>query len=78
MSFVGQVQADVFITSDAKHHPALDFKEQAKITSGALIEISHYAAESIWLSGLSEQLSALGLEVVVSTINTDPWDGVFK
>ena len=78
MSFVGQVQADVFITSDVKHHPALDFKEQAKITSGALIEISHYAAESIWLSGLSEQLSALGLEVVVSTINTDPWDGVFK
>jgi dinuclear metal center YbgI/SA1388 family protein len=77
MSFAHEIKADVFITSDIKHHPALDFKEQANVDgTGALIEISHYAAESIWLEGLSEQLSETGLEVVVSKTNTDPWDGV--
>ena len=79
MGFAHEVKADVFITSDIKHHPALDFKEQTKIDgAGALVEISHYAAESIWLEGLSEQLSTTGLEVVVSKTNTDPWDGVLK
>lgn len=77
MSFVNEIKADVFITSDIKHHPALDFKEQARIDgTAALVEISHYAAESIWLEGLSRQLSLTGLEVLVSKTNTDPWDGV--
>jgi dinuclear metal center YbgI/SA1388 family protein len=77
MSFANEVEADVFITSDIKHHPALDFKEQSNAEK-ALVEISHYAAESIWLEGLSQQLIASGLEVVMSKANTDPWDGVFR
>ena len=77
MGFVNEVEADVFITSDIKHHPALDFKEQSN-GEKALVEISHYAAESIWLEGVSKQLLASGLEVVISRTNTDPWDGVFR
>ena len=79
MSFVDQVSADVFITSDVKHHSALDFREQARLGSPkALIDISHYAAESVWLEGLALQIRDLGLEAVVSEINTDPWDGVIR
>jgi putative NIF3 family GTP cyclohydrolase 1 type 2 len=77
MSFVNEVSADVFITSDIKHHPALDFKQQSN-SEKALVEISHYSAESIWLEGVSKQLLASGLEVVISKTNTDPWDGVFR
>lgn len=77
MSFINEVEADVFITSDIKHHAALDFKEQSN-GDKALVDISHFAAESIWLEGLSQQLLASGLEVVISETNTDPWDGVFR
>jgi dinuclear metal center YbgI/SA1388 family protein len=78
MGFAPLVSADVFITSDVKHHPALDFKEQAQMDNRALVEISHYAAESIWLERLAEQLSKAGLQSVISKVNTDPWDGVVK
>lgn len=77
MSFADQIDADVFITSDVKHHSALDFKEQARLGGPkALIDISHFAAESIWLEGLASQLKGLGLEAIISEINTDPWDGI--
>ena len=79
MSFVDQVSADVFITSDVKHHSALDFKEQVSLGGPkALIDISHFAAESVWLEGLSMQITDIGLEAIVSEINTDPWDGVIR
>ena len=77
IGFANEIKADVFITSDIKHHPALDLKEQAKIGGiSALVDISHFAAESIWLEGLVRQLSTIGLEALVSKTNTDPWDGV--
>jgi dinuclear metal center YbgI/SA1388 family protein len=69
--------ADVFITSDLRHHPAQDFMEQSKISSGpALIDISHWAAEWVWLDTAASQLSAIHPEVkfVVSDLRTDPWD----
>ncbi len=78
MSFVDQVKADVFITSDVKHHPALDFKQQSLIRPQSLIEISHYAAESVWLEVLADELAGIGLEVILSSVNTDPWDGNLK
>lgn len=79
MSFAEETDADVFITSDIKHHPALDFKQQAQLNKQqALVEVSHYAAESIWLDGVRQQLLAFGLEAQVSQINTDPWDGVIR
>jgi hypothetical protein len=41
----------------------------------ALIDISHFAAESLWLKPTQVTLSKLILEVnfVVSQISTDPW-----
>jgi putative NIF3 family GTP cyclohydrolase 1 type 2 len=68
---------DVFITSDLRHHPAQDFIEQANLTNGpALIDVSHWAAEWVWLDNAAKQLSAKHPEVefVVSDLRTDPWD----
>ena len=78
MSFVDSVSADVFVTSDVKHHPALDFKQQARIEPRSLVEISHFAAESVWLEVAAEEIRALGLEAIISTVNTDAWDGNLK
>ena len=44
----------------------------------ALIDVSHWASEWLWLDAAAEQLrSALPeLEVTVSDLRTDPWDFV--
>lgn len=68
---------DAYVTSDLRHHPAQDFKEQSKLAGGpALIDIAHWAAEWMWLDQAAEQLSKLlsDCEILVSDINTDPWD----
>lgn len=69
--------ADVYITSDLRHHPASDARERHAAGEGpALVDVSHWASESLWLRPAAEQLrTALpGVEVVVSEIRTDPWD----
>lgn len=69
--------ADVYITSDLRHHPASEARENAALRGGpALIDISHWAAEWMWLETAAEQLrSALpAVRVAVSEIRTDPWD----
>ncbi|WP_022899520.1 Nif3-like dinuclear metal center hexameric protein [Humibacter albus] len=71
--------ADVYITSDLRHHPASEALEQSLVAGGpALIDISHWAAEWLWLDVAAEQLrSALSdVEFVVSDLRTDPWDFV--
>jgi putative NIF3 family GTP cyclohydrolase 1 type 2 len=67
--------SDVYVTSDLRHHPASEFREQAQLVGGPnLINISHFAAEWLWLDVAAQQLqSALGIDVVVSDLNTDPW-----
>lgn len=65
--------ADVYVTSDLRHHPAAEFREQA---GPALVDVAHWAAESTWLPVVRAKLSgALGdtVETRVSTIRTDPW-----
>jgi dinuclear metal center YbgI/SA1388 family protein len=69
--------ADVYITSDLRHHPASDARERHAAGEGpALIDVSHWASESLWLRPAAEQLRAAlpGVEVDVSEIRTDPWD----
>jgi dinuclear metal center YbgI/SA1388 family protein len=69
--------ADVYITSDLRHHPASEFRENAKIGSGpALLDVSHWASEWLWLDTAAEQLRAAlpGVTVTVSDLRTDPWD----
>lgn len=69
--------ADVYVTSDLRHHPA---SESVQDGGPALIDVAHWAAESMWLPVLRSRLvDALGaaqddtVGVHVSTINTDPW-----
>jgi hypothetical protein len=65
--------ADVYVTSDLRHHPAAEFREH---DGPALVDVAHWAAEWTWLPVLRERLaSALGdtVEIRVSTLVTDPW-----
>lgn len=73
------LSADVYITSDLRHHPASEARENAMIGHGpALIDVSHWASEWLWLeSAASELRSALpAVNVTVSELRTDPWDFV--
>jgi putative NIF3 family GTP cyclohydrolase 1 type 2 len=70
--------ADVFITSDLRHHPVQEILERARAEgrSFALIDISHWAAEWIWLEWAAEDIHDrfASVQVVVSELRTDPWD----
>jgi putative NIF3 family GTP cyclohydrolase 1 type 2 len=68
--------ADVYVTSDLRHHPALEFREHQ---GPALVDVSHWAAEWTWLPVVEERLRALvaaggdTVETHVSTVVTDAW-----
>jgi dinuclear metal center YbgI/SA1388 family protein len=70
--------ADVYLTSDLRHHPASESREAG---GPALVDVAHWAAESLWLPVLRDRLVAglaagddtVGVTVHVSTIPTDPW-----
>lgn len=71
------VGADVYLTSDLRHHPASEARERALIGRGpALIDVSHWAGEWLWLETAARQLAEAlpGLRVEVSELRTDPWD----
>ncbi len=71
--------SDVYITSDLRHHPASEFRETARVVGGpALIDVSHWASEWLWLDTAAQQLrDALEhVTVTVSDLRTDPWDFV--
>ena len=71
--------ADVYVTSDLRHHPASEFREQ---DGPALVDVAHWAAEWTWLpvvrAKLEDALGGIGagdtVETRVSTIRTDPWN----
>jgi putative NIF3 family GTP cyclohydrolase 1 type 2 len=82
-SFIGAAQAsgaDVFVTADLRHHPAQDAKEHALVAPSpmALIDVSHWASEWLWLDVAAEILAKefSDIQFVVSQIRTDPWDFV--
>lgn len=69
--------ADAYVTSDLRHHPAQESLEQSAASRGpALIDVAHWASESLWLEGAADRMrTALpGVEFRVSTLRTDPWD----
>ncbi|MEI5582423.1 MULTISPECIES: Nif3-like dinuclear metal center hexameric protein [unclassified Agromyces] len=71
--------ADAYVTADLRHHPASESREQALVGGGpALVDVSHWASEWLWLESAAAELRAAHpeLEVVVSDLNTDPWDFV--
>jgi dinuclear metal center YbgI/SA1388 family protein len=68
--------ASVYLTSDLRHHPA---GEHLEAGGPALVDVSHWAAEWMWLPqaerALRADLAATGLAVAttVSRTVTDPW-----
>jgi dinuclear metal center YbgI/SA1388 family protein len=69
--------ADVYITSDLRHHPVSEAVENARTAGGpALIDVSHWASEWLWLEVAAAELrQALPtVTVTVSELRTDPWD----
>ncbi|QEO13058.1 Nif3-like dinuclear metal center hexameric protein [Agromyces intestinalis] len=69
--------ADVYITADLRHHPASEAREQALLVGGpALIDVSHWASEWLWLERAAAELAEAlpGLDIRVSELRTDPWD----
>ena len=71
--------ADVYVTSDLRHHPVSELREHAAVdpSTPALIDVPHAAAEWTWLPLLAARLRAepatATVEVRVSETNTDPW-----
>lgn len=74
--------ADVYVTSDLRHHPATEARDTSHRTSNTphLIDVAHWAAESPWMSIAATQLgeklkeNGLDVDIHVSTTRTDPWD----
>lgn len=69
-----QAGADVYVTSDLRHHPVSEHLE----TPGApaVIDVPHWAAEWTWLPVAARELGArLGdtVDITVSDVVTDPW-----
>jgi dinuclear metal center YbgI/SA1388 family protein len=65
--------ADVFLTSDLKHHPV---SEAAETPGPALVDAAHYATEWPWLPVAADVLDrdlSRRVEVAVSRLRTDPW-----
>ena len=71
--------ADVYVTSDLRHHPALEHLESAADPSRvpALVDVPHAASEALWLPLAQELLRTAvpGLAVHVSAGVSDPWTG---
>lgn len=70
--------ADVYVTSDLRHHPASELREHPG--APALVDVPHWAAEWMWLpvveQALTAHLTARGYAVAteVSRLCTDPWN----
>lgn len=69
--------ADAYITADLRHHPASEAAERVRLGYGpALLDVSHWASEWLWLAAAAADLAMAlrDVEIVVSTRRTDPWD----
>lgn len=72
--------ADVYVTADLRHHPALEAREEARGGAPYLIDAGHWATESLWLSHAADRLrealagEGYAVETEVSRLRTDPWD----
>ncbi len=65
--------ADVFLTSDLKHHPVSD---AAEVAGPTLCDVAHFASEWPWLPVAADRLRQDldgRVEVIVSHRRTDPW-----
>src|SRR3954449_11906063 len=71
-----RTDADVYLTSDLRHHRAAEFLDHA---GPALVDVAHWAAEWTWLPVVERKLADAfrewgdTVETWVSTTVTDPW-----
>jgi dinuclear metal center YbgI/SA1388 family protein len=71
--------ADVYLTSDLRHHPASEAREHGFGGRPYLVDVAHWASEWPWLRGCESRLlselseRASTVETRVSTTRTDPW-----
>ncbi|WP_299447790.1 Nif3-like dinuclear metal center hexameric protein [uncultured Phycicoccus sp.] len=71
--------ADVYVTADLRHHPALEAREESRGGPPYLVDAGHWASEYVWLlradRALRAALGAGATRVVthISTVRTDPW-----
>lgn len=67
--------AQVYVTSDLRHHPTQDAISTPRMAGTLnLIDVSHWAAESLWVSAAIQRIESFGkVTSVASAINTDPW-----
>ena len=74
--------AELFISSDLRHHVVLELIERAKAEGRAfaVIDISHWAAEWLWLETAAAELAAANQEIefAVCDLRTDVWDFVIN
>jgi hypothetical protein len=70
--------ADVYVTSDLRHHPASELREHPG--APCLVDVAHWAAEWTWLPVVRDALTGvlaeadMRVEATVSQICTDPWN----
>ncbi len=73
---VAALGVDAYVTSDLRHHPALDFVCDSDV---ALIDIPHASGESLWLRQWADQLArdardrGWTLATTTHPTTTDPW-----
>lgn len=70
---------DAFITADLRHHVVQDAREERHVgRDTAIIDVSHWASEWLWLEQAALDLRKLHSDVQfeVCDLRTDPWDFV--
>ena len=79
-SYLDAVRAlgvDAYVTADLRHHPASEAGQHPD--APALVDVSHWASEWLWLPEAAERLAhglrerGTTVETRVSTTCTDPW-----
>jgi len=71
--------ADVYVTSDLRHHPSLEARAEDGDGPPYLVDVAHWSSEWPWLAGVANRLEGAlekagsPIEVHVSARSTDPW-----
>jgi len=76
--------ADVYVTADLRHHPALEERETTRGGPPYLVDAGHWATEWVWLASAERRLletlstatpqgSSSTLDTCVSRLRTEPW-----
>lgn len=76
--------ADVYVTADLRHHPALEERETTRGGPPYLVDAGHWATEWAWLASAERRLletlstatpqgSSSTLDTYVSRLRTEPW-----